>query len=204
MHQPATTDAMSTGTTISVQTNIVFDFLFMCSKHGMQRNFDQIGSFISFSCLNMTSIPFWIFPCAGCEPSSNAPSCRPGRRSILWELGAQHLFYARCAWNPLRNPLGATLPWSCQGQDTTDEGKAVEKKNRLGSGLKVEANSWMCLSGSQCSNDYHFSRLHLSSSAVAASSWYSSCQIESEKNMKTHGVPWRYHDTCLLYPDNMA
>ena len=61
MHQPATTDAMSTGTTISVQTNIVFDFLFMCSKHGMQRNFDQIGSFISFSYLNMTSIHFEYF-----------------------------------------------------------------------------------------------------------------------------------------------
>jgi hypothetical protein len=43
---------------LSKQIYVVFDFLFMSSKHGMQRNFDQIGSFISFSYLNMTSIPF--------------------------------------------------------------------------------------------------------------------------------------------------
>ena len=82
-------------------------------------------------------------------------------------------------------------------------GWAAGSKLRWIAGCVASRGGWR-LSGSQCSNDYHFSRLHLSSSAVAASSWCSSCQIESEKNMKTHGVPWRYHDTCLLYPDNMA
>ena len=39
-------------------------------------------------------------------------------------------------------PWKAVLLWSCEGQDmTAEEGKSVEKKNRLGRGLTVESNS---------------------------------------------------------------
>ena len=161
----------------------------------------------------MTSIPFRMFPCAGCEPFSNAPSCRPGCHSILWELGAQHLFYARYAWNLsgiLWEPLclghaKAKTPRLRAKLSRRRTGWAAGSKLRRIAGCVASRGGWH-LSGSHCSNDYHFSRLHLSSSAVAASSWYSYrwCHFESEKNLKTHGAGWRYHDTCFLYSDNVA
>ena len=67
-------------------------------------------------------------------------------------------------------------------------GWAAGSKLRRIAGCVASRGGWR-LSGSQCSNDYHFSRLHLSSSAVAASSWYSSCQIESEKTWKLMEFP---------------
>ena len=64
-------------------------------------------------------------------------------------------------------------------------GWAAGSKLRRIAGCVASRGGWR-LSGSQCSNDYHFYRLHLSSSAVAASSRYSysSCHFESENSWK--------------------
>ena len=176
---------MSTGTTMSIQTNIVPDILCMSSIHGMQRNLDQIGSFMFILLLYMFEYDLhsilnvsmrWLWTFFECTFLSTRPPQHPLRawrsafvlRQIRME-SCQESFVSRSG--------------PCQGQDTTADGKSVEKKNRLGSGLKagcVASRGGWRLSGSQCSKDYHFSRLHLSSSAVAVSSWYSSCHFESE------------------------
>ena len=85
-------------------------------------------------------------------------------------------------------------------------GWAAGSKLRRIAGCVASRGGWR-LSRSQCSNDYHFSCLHLSSSAVAASSWYRSCNFESKISLKRHmtvRMHVRYHDTCFWYPDNMA
>ena len=116
-----------------------------------------------------------------------------------------HGILSRILWEPLcLGHAKAKTPQLRANQSRRRTGWAAGSKLRRIAGCVASRGGWR-LSGSQCSNDYHFSRL-LSSSVVAASSWYSysSCHFESEISFKPQAVHWRYHDACFLYPDNMA